>query len=182
MGNILGKYTLLWNAGARIYIEWVKGHATDKHIKAKTLTPEQAHGNKCADHWAGVAADKFKLPWGKTKIVSDNDAQAWLVQKRLICICKNYLTRNQKIKKDKDVIEHVTNQHKLIKLGRSLDSASTQPCCQKCGQGWDHRSAKHVVDKGDCPGDTMWEPNKRGINEGPMIAKMGTKIKLCRGK
>ena len=88
----LGK---LLEKGWNIQPPKIKAHATEEMLEQGVVSPEHAHGNELADHWAGKGAEINEPDNGTLLINKELDTYAWLIQARIIAVCQEFLEQGE---------------------------------------------------------------------------------------
>ena len=109
-----------------------------------------------ADHWAGAAAEASALPWTDSSIVEHIDMKAWLIQKRLIAVVKEFSIPHHKEPRQPPAPNVSKLSRELEALGHDIQTAGGLAQCRTCGDSWKHQHRARVVARGPCRGCHPW--------------------------
>ena len=136
----------------------IKSHTLEKDfnehpIDLDEMPMQHRIGNSRADRWADAAAEIVQCDDGIRRNVSFADAQAWIIRRRLLCICQNFLLKHKK-EEDSAPKRHRINRVAILnEKGHQAEIRESRIVCQICASNWPRNGRADLYRSAElCPG------------------------------
>ena len=135
----------------------IKSHTLEKDfnefpIDLDDMPMEHRESNSRADRWADAAAEIIQCDDDIRRNVSFADAQAWIIRRRLMCICQNFLPKHKKteVRPTRSRIDRIAI---LNQKGHQAETRDNRIICLICASTWQVRVNIRVYQNAlTCPG------------------------------
>ena len=149
-----GDWDKLHEAGTTVYVHKVAAHAREKGIQQDQV---HTHGNEAADHWAGKGAMSNATPDQRLNIIGQIDAEAWMIQRRIMAIIKGHPREQIHPGTKIPVVRGNLTQDIRRETGHlpvKCDGKIWQ--CLACGITWRDRDRQAIRWASQCGGEQIW--------------------------